>query len=265
MTFMKFMDISIVSNRKIGPDYYYLVLKSEQSLGRIIPGQFLMLGFPGRLDPLLPRPMGFFQVLEENSSSTLFSIGYIVAGKGTNLLSQYRAGEILKGTGPLGNGWDIEKIGSKVIMVAGGIGITPFYLPAKELIKSGEKVILLYGAKTTADLVFENEFRDLDIEIILYTEDGSTGTKGLVSEGLADYIEGDISVLACGPGGMLKKIAEICLSAGVDPQLSFDRRMACGFGVCLGCNIAVKDKDGKSVYVRVCKEGPVFKGSEVAW
>jgi len=263
---MKFLDISIVSHRKIGSDYYYLVLKSERSLGRIAPGQFIMLGFPGRIDPLLPRPMGFFQVLEENGSFTSFSIGYVAVGKGTNLLAQCKAGDKLRGTGPLGNGWNMDVIREKTVMIAGGIGITPFYLPAKELIHSGKKVTLLYGAKTTTDLVFEDEFRGLGIEIILYTEDGSTGTtKGLVSEGLAGHLDSDISVLACGPGGMLKKIAETCLTTGIDPQLSFDRRMACGFGVCLGCNIAVKDKNGKSSYVRVCKEGPVLKGSEVAW
>jgi dihydroorotate dehydrogenase electron transfer subunit len=265
MIFMKFLDLSIVSNRKIGSGYYHLVLKSEDSLGRIAPGQFIMLGFPGRIDPLLPRPMGFFQVLEENDSSTSFSIGYVVVGKGTILLARCKAGEMLKGTGPLGNGWDMEGIGNKVVMVAGGIGITPFYLPVKELIQSGKKVILLYGAKTAADLVFKDEFEDRGIDIILYTEDGSTGMKGLVSEGLAGHLDGDVSVLACGPEGMLKKIMDICIKEDIDPQLSFDRRMACGFGVCLGCNIAVKVKDGKSGYVRVCKEGPVFRGSEVAW
>jgi len=262
---MKFLNLSIVSQRKIGSCYYYLVLKSDRSLGRIAPGQFIMLGFPGRIDPLLPRPMGFFQALDENNNSTSFSIGYVAVGKGTNLLAQCKAGDKLRGTGPLGNGWNMDVIKEKTIMVAGGIGITPFYLPAKELIQSGKKVMLLYGAKTAADLVFEDEFRDLGMDTILYTEDGSTGTKGLVSEGLAGHLDGDISVLACGPGGMLKRITETCLPAGVDPQLSFDRRMACGFGVCLGCNITVKNMDGKSKYVRVCKEGPVFKGSEVAW
>lgn len=262
---MKFLNLSVVSQKKTGSCYFYLVLKSEGSLGRITPGQFIMLGFADRCEPLLPRPMGFFQVLEERNDSTTFSIGYVVVGKGTDILSVLKPGDMLKGTGPLGKGWDIGSVTGKAVMVAGGIGITPFYQLAKELKTLKKEVILLYGAKSASDLVFLEEFKKLGIETVEYTEDGSAGKRGLVSEGLSDYLDGDASVFACGPYAMLKTVNEVCADAGVDPQLSFDKRMACGFGVCLGCNIAVKDSNGGSKYVRVCKEGPVFRGGEVVW
>lgn len=262
---MKYLDVTVISQEKISEDYYHLVMKSDGSFGKILPGQFIMLGFPGSLDPVLPRPMGFYQIIKNEKDFTEFSIGYIVVGKGTKLLSMLRTGDRLKGTGPLGNGWSLEETNRKSLMVAGGIGITPFYMLAQELKNRGNLPILLYGAKTNEDLIFLNDFKELGIETILYTEDGSAGAKGLVSEGLTEYLSENTNVYTCGPLGMLAAVARICLPLGVDPQLSFDRRMACGFGVCLGCNLPVKNAEGIVKNVRVCKEGPVFKGSEVIW
>jgi dihydroorotate dehydrogenase electron transfer subunit len=262
---MKNLDLKVVSQDRISADCYYLVLKSKGSFGSILPGQFIMLSFPGSLDPLLPRPMGFFRILKNEKDSTTFSIGYVTVGKGTNLLAGLCAGDKLMGTGPLGNGWNLNGAAGKAVMIAGGIGITPFYMLGQELIKKDKKPILLYGAKKSDDLVFKDEFKDLEIETILYTDDGSTGVKGLVSEGLSAHLNKDIDVFACGPYKMLHAVSTVCLAAGIDPQLSFDRRMACGFGVCLGCNLPVKNEAGAIKNVRVCKEGPVFKGSEVTW
>ncbi|MBN2134411.1 MAG: dihydroorotate dehydrogenase electron transfer subunit [Acidobacteria bacterium] len=252
-------------NRQIKDNYYLLELETEAPIPKMFPGAFVMLSFPGRLDPLLPRPMGLFQVLEESGKSCRFNIGYVVIGKGTRLMSELTKGNVLGCVGPLGNGWKMDLLNSaeKVILVAGGIGITPLYIPAMEL--AGKKdVTLLFGGAGANDLVFTDKFEKLGIDIKLYTEDGSQGSKGFVTKGLADEITDNSAILACGPEGMLRAVSDIALQKGIDPQLSFDKRMACGFGVCLGCNIAIKEEDG--VYQRrVCKEGPVFFGGEVVW
>lgn len=262
---MKFVDLTVVSHKKISSKYYYLVLRSSEGLGEIKPGQFVMLGFPGRADVILPRPMGFFSVLENKNEYTVFSIGYVVIGKGTELIAGLREGDRLTGTGPLGNGWDLNFKEKTAVMVAGGIGITPLYMLTKELISAGKKPVLFYGAKTSSDLAFLSYFEELKIETALYTEDGSAGKRGLVCDGLPDEFREDSEIFACGPYAMLKAVFEECRSNGRDPQLSFDRRMACGFGVCLGCNLPVINEDGIARNVRVCKEGPVFRGSEVKW
>jgi dihydroorotate dehydrogenase electron transfer subunit len=141
------------------------------------------------------------------------------------------------------------------------------YLLAKELRRKKVETTLLYGAPTKNDILMIDEFKNLGLDVVIFTEDGSSGVKGMVSEGIKKNIVSPGSlVFACGPFGMLKRAYELLSPLGIDPLLSFDYRMACGFGVCLGCNIGVHDKNNNSVrQVSTCVEGPVFRGSEVAW
>jgi dihydroorotate dehydrogenase electron transfer subunit len=265
---MKLLNMKVVSNREVAEGYFLLEFKSETAIPPIYPGTFVMLSFPDRTDPLLPRPMGVFKVLDNDDASTSFSIGYVVVGKGTYLMSRLRPGEEMRCLAPLGNGWDMDEVGrtEKVILVAGGIGITPLFEAAKTAMKRKKSTILLLGGRVGNDLVFYKDFEKLGVEIILFTEDGSVGKKGLVSGGLKSELTDNCFLLACGPEGMLRAVWDICRKNGIDPQLSFDKRMGCGFGVCLGCNISVTDRESGEVReVRVCKEGPVFKGSDISW
>ena len=151
-------------------------------------------------------------------------------------------------------------------MVAGGIGITTLYSVAKITTGLNKKTKLFFGGSTKNDLVFREEFEKLGVEVVLFTEDGSIGRKGLATDALDKDLNNNCAVLACGPEGMLKAVSKISLKHGVNPQLSFDKRMACGFGVCLGCNIGIRDaSEGDIRQLRVCKEGTVFFGSEVVW
>jgi dihydroorotate dehydrogenase electron transfer subunit len=258
----------VISQEQVASGYFKINLEIKSSFSSFMPGMFVMLSILDRLDPLLPRPMGVFQLAQKNPESTIISIGYKVVGRGTNIFSELVSGDTIRVTGPFGKGWELSQVSKsdKVILVAGGIGITALYLIAKDLIKMGKTVTLLYGAATAEHLVFANEFEALGIYIQYSTDDGSHGNKGLVTENLPKYLESGTAVLACGPNPMLKSVTELCNSKGIDPQLSFEQHMACGFGVCLGCNISLKDeKTGATMQKRVCKEGPVFKASEVVW
>ncbi len=263
---MKSFYVTVEQNYEVSPGYYLMALSGDTSINKVPHGSFVMLSFNTRTDPLLPRPMGIFQILKQEKGRFEFTIGYVVVGKGTALMASVRPGERLRCLAPLGNGWDVESVKSadEVILVGGGIGITPLYTIGKLAADSGKKTSLLFGGRSADDLVFKEHFEELGISCEFFTDDGSFGTQGLVTQGLEKKLRGGIEVLACGPTGMLKAVSDICLGKEIDAQLSFDKRMACGFGVCLGCNIGVK-REEKIYQVRACKEGPVFRASEVAW
>jgi len=268
---MKTETVKVKWQKKIGPNFYLLNLSVNNDFLDARPGQFVMLSFPDRIDPLLPRPMCIYSIIESECEyeEVILRIGYEVVGKGTTLMSKLKPGDELRCTGQLGNGWDLESIGNSdnIILVAGGISITSFFMAAEEILLIRKKPVkLLYGASTAKKLVLTEDFKQIGVDIITYTEDGTRGRKGMVSTNLDKFLNKNTAVLACGPNRMLEAVYRICKKNGINPQLSFDARMACGFGVCLGCNIKIRDKkDGKVRQVRVCKEGPVFMGDEVVW
>lgn len=246
----------ILHNEEVAPGYFRLGLRWKSA--GIRPGHFVMVRVSDGLDPLLRRPFGVYRV-----GQGTVELLYAVVGKGTEILSRKMPGESVDLLGPLGNGFTLPAKGQRAVMVAGGMGIVPLYMLAKKVKGS----VMLFGARSAKEASVADDFKALDIKLRIATQDGSVGKKGLVTDLLQDEIRPGDVIYACGPAGMLKKIASIAAHAGVRCQVSLERSMACGIGVCLGC--AVKASGHKEAsnrnYKMVCSEGPVFDSEDIDW
>ena len=212
------------------------------------PGQFVNIELPGFY---LRRPISICDVSED--SLTLI---YKVVGGGTDRLSEVNPGETLDILTRLGNGFDIEKSGEHPLLLAGGVGAPPLYLLAKRLIAAGKRPTVILGFNTEEDIFLDRPFTDLGCDVYITTMDGSCGLEGVVTDALGVCGPYDYT-FACGPLPMLRAVYD---KVGVDGQYSFEARMGCGFGVCMGCTI--QTKNGPK---RVCKDGPVFEKGEIVW
>ncbi len=210
------------------------------------PGGFVNI----RLDGLfLRRPISVF-----DSAPGSLTILYKVVGKGTEQMSGMKAGETLDVLTGLGNGYDLAKAGDHPLLLGGGVGVPPLYLLAKQLIAAGKKVSAVLGFNTVAEVFGEAEFRALGCDVTVTTADGSYGVKGFVTDALpAEYSY----FYTCGPEPMLKAVYRAAKTSG---QFSFEERMGCGFGACMGCSC--KTITG---YKRICREGPVLEKEEILW
>ena len=170
-------------------------------------------------------------------------------------MSRMAAGEKVDILTGLGNGYDLSLSGEKPVLLGGGVGVPPMYLLAKELLKQGKKVSVILGFNTKSEIFYEQEFEKLGCNVTVTTVDGSYGTKGFVTTALEtmDYTY----FYTCGPEPMLKAVYKTSATSG---QMSFEKRMGCGFGACMGCSC--KTITG---YKRICKEGPVMKKEEILW
>ncbi len=263
----------VLYNRELAPGLFCMGL--EWKGVTVAPGQFVMLRVSDSLDPLLRRPLGIYKVLDARMvkstgafKGTGIEVLYNVVGRGTALLSTRVKGDTVGLLGPIGNGFPRPARGRNVIMVAGSVGTVPFYLLASAL---GLGSTLLLGARGTEAKALAKDFRPLKCKIRITTEDGSVGTKGLVTDLLKSELDknADSVVYACGPLGMLRAVAGVAEAVGVDPHISLERSMACGIGVCLGCAVRGTPRGKGSLrgpeYAMVCSDGPVFRGNEIDW
>lgn len=237
--------MKIAENRPLTENVFLMVLEGDTS-SITAPGQFINI----RLDGLyLRRPIS---VYDYDSSS--ISIIYKILGGGTEKLSLMKNGMLDVITG-LGNGFDTSLCTEKPLLVGGGVGIPPLYNLAKKLISENKPVSIILGFNTKNEVFCEKEFSDLGCKTLVTTVDGSYGIKGYVTDALGDM---DYSyVFSCGPIPMLRALYD---KTPADGQFSFEERMGCGFGACMGCSC--KTKYG---YKRICKEGPVLQKSEIIW
>lgn len=233
----------VYENIQIADGLFRLTIKGEFSAK---PGQFYMLRCPNK-EPLLPRPISI-NYLDDESISFL----YQVSGEGTKILSKLKQGDELNLMGPLGNGFDIDKINGKVAIVAGGIGIAPMLYTAKNLKHCDVHVYAGFRDKT----YILDEFKEYVKDIKISTETGTEGHKGYVTD-LFNAESYDV-VLCCGPEIMMNKIIKVCNEKKVPLYVSMEKHMACGVGACLVCTC--KTKHGNK---RTCKNGPVFLGEEI--
>lgn len=210
------------------------------------PGQFVQLRLEGCF---LRRP---FSVCDRDADS--FTILYEAVGQGTQRLRDKECGTALDVLTGLGNGFDLSLGGASPLLIGGGTGLSPLYWLAKELLKSGIQPTALLGFNCAGDVFYEDAYRALGIETVVTTVDGSRGVKGFVTAAMDREHTG---FYACGPEAMLMAV---CAASDKPGQLSFDRRMGCGFGACMGCTL--RTKNGLK---RVCKEGPVLDRGEVLW
>lgn len=209
-------------------------------------GQFLNIRLEGMY---LRRPISVCE-LDENSVTIL----YKVVGKGTAKLAKLQPGEKLDVLTGLGNGYDLTLSGESPLLLGGGVGVPPLYLLAKRLVAQGKNVTVILGFNTAEEVFYEKEFCALGCKVTVVTADGSYGQKGFVTNALP---ENYTYFYTCGPEPMLKAVYKATVTSG---QMSFEERMGCGFGACMGCSC--KTLTG---YKRICKEGPVMKKEEILW
>lgn len=210
----------------------------------IRPGQFVNISIPGLF---LRRPISVCDAEEG-----LLTIVFKVVGKGTAIMAKMQAGEQLELLTGLGNGYDLSKAGDQPLLLGGGVGVPPMYKLAKELRRQGKHVQVVLGFNKVSEVFMEQDFKELGCDVVVATADGSYGMKGFVTDALpASYSY----FYCCGPLPMLKAVEKTCTTDG---EMSYEERMGCGFGVCVGCTIQTTAGNK-----RVCKDGPVFKKGEV--
>jgi dihydroorotate dehydrogenase electron transfer subunit len=231
-----------------------------------LPGQFVMLspgprGAAPRTDPLLPRPMAVYRERRANGASEI-EILFKRHGRGTALLAACAPGDRVGVVGPLGRGF--EEISRRALLVAGGTGIASVYeLAARQERRAPGSARVLLGARSGSELMGVSDFQALGVGLEIATEDGSLGTRGLVTDLLEAELARDASahVYACGPTAMMRRCAEIAASRGASCRASLENPMACGFGVCLGCAAPLR----AGGFALVCRDGPVFDAAAIAW
>jgi dihydroorotate dehydrogenase electron transfer subunit len=277
--------VEVIENVRLARDTYRIRIACPELARRIVPGQFVMLRLAGCDDPLLGRPLALYDTVVSVDGEPLgIDIVYLVMGKMTSRLAQFQPGQPLDVWGPLGNGFPPQPI-EHLIMVAGGIGQTPFmavgreYLglrrygaPARQLTKS-KKVTLCYGVRRAEYLAGVDDFRALAIDVRISTDDGSAGRHGFVTELLRDVLNesqpdvagGRCRIVCCGPEKMMEAVAHLAQQAGVPCQVSLETPMACGIGICFSCVTKVRQADGGWDYRRTCVEGPVFEAERIVW
>ena len=262
--------LPVLWNREIVPEIFHLALEEPRLAAVARPGQFMMLSVPRSMDPLLPRPFAVF-----NAEGSRIEILYKKVGKGTTLLAQMRAGDVLRVLGPLGNGFSPPDRSVEALVLAGGIGIASVHFLLVHLLKGGGAApTLLYGVRSLEELVPLEPLEKSGLLLHIATEDGKRGVKGRVSDLLSTILErgkglsrADTEAFVCGPLPMLKAVARQMTTLGIKSQFSLESRMACGYGVCQGCVIPFKDqKEPKRIlYRKVCADGPVFPAEDICW
>ncbi len=255
----------ILEKKEIAKEHFKFTLSTSYISSNSIPGQFVLVRCRKFSDPLLRRPMSIHKIDNKNNTIDLL---FKVKGFGTRMLSELEVNDNMDIFGPLGNGFKVNSSKEIAIIVSGGYGIAPMLALGYALKDKVKAVYSFIGANTKELVLCEEEFRNLGIETLITTDDGSYGRKGLVTDELVDFISSNVksfmfpvtAIFACGPHEMLKRIAEISLRYKISTQISVEEKMACGIGACLGCPIKTK-----SGYKMVCKDGPIFDTQEIVW
>lgn len=242
---MKDSIFTIKQNQEIAPATFRMVLEGDCS-PITAPGQFVNIHLDGFF---LRRPISVCDV--DGNTLTLI---YKVVGKGTAFMAQRKEGETLLLLTGLGNGYDLTCSGQAPLLIGGGAGVPPMYLLAKCLRAEGKDVQVILGFNTQEEIFYEDKFRELGCQVVVTTADGSYGVKGFATDALPEEYS---YVYTCGPEPMLKAV---CKSIRTEGQFSFEERMGCGFGACMGCSC--KTLTG---YKRICKDGPVLRKEEILW
>lgn len=272
-------EVVLKANERIARDTYRLRIECPEIASRILPGQFVMIRLAGCSDPLLGRPLALYNVAADpRGQPWAIDVAYVAVGKLTRRLAGAVPGIRLEVWGPLGNGFPAHP-SEHVLMVAGGIGQTPFLALAKELLgrqrfgnppracPRAKKVTLCWGVRSAEYLADLPEFEQVGVEVRVATEDGSAGHHGLVTELVEPVVREstlDCRIVCCGPDSMMAATAKIARRLGIGCQVSLETPMACGLGICFSCVTRVRTGvDGAWDYRRVCVDGPVFEAEDV--
>jgi dihydroorotate dehydrogenase electron transfer subunit len=263
----------VVENERLYGETYVTWFAAPEIARAAVPGQFVMLrcvdvAAPGEApppsaaalpdDPLLPRAMSIHRI-RPGPAGTEWSILYDVVGRGTAWLAARRPGDVVYCWGPLGHGYEVAATARNLLLVAGGIGVAPIVWLADETAAQGRNVTLVLGARTK-EQVFPTSLLAQQVEVVVTTEDGTLGRRGLATEAFADHLEWCDQSFACGPNAMFRAMAEAARSRRLrrPVQALLEENMGCGTGICYGC--AVETRKGMRL---VCKDGPMFDLREV--
>ena len=242
---MKDIEFTVLNNEQIAPSVFMMKLEGDCS-DITAPGQFVNI----RLDGLfLRRPISVCDL-----DGNVLTIIYKAVGKGTEQMSRKLSGQKLWLLTGLGNGYDLSCCGDSPLLIGGGVGVPPMYLLAKKLVDLGKKPAVILGFNTEKEIFYEEEFKALGCSVTVTTVDGSYGVKGFVTDALPENYS---HFYCCGPEPMLKAVYRSTVTSG---QFSFEKRMGCGFGACIGCSC--KTITGNK---RICKEGPVMRKEDILW
>jgi dihydroorotate dehydrogenase electron transfer subunit len=270
--------VVVTENVALAHDTYRIRFACPEIARRIVPGQFIMLRLANCNDPLLGRPLALYDViLDVEGNPQFLDIVYMTVGKMTRLLPEFSAGSRLEVWGPLGNGFPPVAT-EHLVMVAGGIGQTPFLALAQEQlglrtyglpprhVRRPHRVTLCYGARSREYLACVDDFRRIGAAVQLATDDGSFGHHGLVTDLIRPVVERSVwpcRIVCCGPEPMMEATAEIARELKLPCQVSLESPMACGIGICFSCVKKIRDASGGWDYRRTCVEGPIFNAEDV--
>jgi dihydroorotate dehydrogenase electron transfer subunit len=291
---------TIAFNRPVSIAYRHLGLAVAGLPGTFGPGQFVMVRTPVSADPLLPRAFSVYRITPSGGQAPpVIEILYKVLGKGTQCLSRMEVGQEVEVLGPLGNNFTVPESVDIAALVAGGIGVPPIaalarYLRNPQSLPGRQagairNCIVFLGGKTSDDILCVEDFEAAGASVHIATEDGSMGTRGLITDIVGPFLasSGDratrhvgnqerpdrpiaqslnrLCIFTCGPPGMLAAVARLAETHGVPCQTSVEANMACGFGACMGCAVEARSPGPDPSYRLVCKEGPVFDSRELVW
>ncbi|HEX9653275.1 MAG TPA: dihydroorotate dehydrogenase electron transfer subunit [bacterium] len=260
-----FYDCPVVSVKNLSGAIYLMRLHCPALAEDAHPGQFVNVKVNNDYIPLLRKP---FSICRRHEEEGWIEILWKIVGKGTEALSGYRPGQQINVLGPLGRGYSIRPDLELAILVGGGLGVAPLPFLCQELLQVGKKVEVFLGAKSEKELAFVRQFLELGVEVFVTTEDGSVGEKGLITELLIERLKKSFPKPAiffcCGPTGFLNSMIRISESFDIDGQMAIETMMGCGFGICVGCPVRIRDsKPGERWYKLTCLDGPVFGAREV--
>ena len=261
----------VIANRPLSSEYNILALAAPAIAAAAAPGQFVMVKPGSGTDPLLRRPFSVFEILRDpHGDATGLTILSKRIGPSTSLIYGARDGDHVDCLGPLGRPFTIVDPPSEAWMIAGGVGLAPFATLAQSLRARGVATTLFYGARRAEELFHLDFFRELDVELVLTTEDGSLGERGRViapfERRLASQpADRPLMVYACGPEGMLAATAKTAARHGRPCQVSVERIMGCGLGGCYSCVVPMRSDEGRFHHVRSCLSGPVLPGDQILW
>ena len=243
---LKDVILKVISNKKIAKNTYEMTLSGDIS-DITAPGQFVNIKLDGFY---LRRPISVCEARDG-----VLTLIYKVVGRGTELMAKMSGGEELLTLVGLGNGYNLTKSGEKPLLIGGGAGVPPMYMLCRELIEMGKKPTVILGFGSKDEVFYKQEFTKLGANVLVTTADGTEGIKGFVTNAICDV---DYTYFyTCGPEPMLKAVYKESKTSG---QFSFEERMGCGFGACMGCSCKVV-----TGYKRICKDGPVLEKEEILW
>lgn len=257
---------TVLRNEMLAPNYGRIGLSCDGPFAHSKPGQFVMLGFPESIDPLLRRPFSIHRLISAGGRFDRIELLYKTVGPATRRLSRLKTGEAVSLLGPLGNAFHVASGVRRMYLAAGGVGVAPLVFLVEwlhALRPHPPECRLFLGGRSQEDLLCVADFERLGVPVILTTDDGSCGDQCLVTNPLEEAIrrEPPDLVLACGPEAMLACVLGIVGAQGIACQVSIEAMMACGMGACLGC--AVRGRQDGSRYLHACLDGPVFDAEEI--